>query len=179
MSFAGVEDRNAIEAEMPWADRDVAKTMWGLLSNTAGKFPNHNAISYQLFSGPKDYAETMTWSQLHAQVGRTANLFRSLGIGPTDVVAYVLPNCNETVITLLGGAVAGIANPINPLLEAEQIGAILRETNAKVVVTLRPFPKTDVAQKTAEAVALAPNVKHVLEVDLCRYLTAPKSWIVP
>ena len=74
MSFAGVEDRNAIEAEMPWADRDVAKTMWGLLSNTAGKFPNHNAISYQLFSGPKDYAETMTWSQLHAQVGRTANL---------------------------------------------------------------------------------------------------------
>ncbi|MEM5519818.1 acyl-CoA synthetase [Sulfitobacter sp. AS59] len=179
MSFAGVEDRNAIEAEMPWADRDVAKTMWGLLSNTAGKFPDHDAISYQLFSGPKDYAETLTWSQLRGQVGRTANLFRSLGVGPTDVVAYVLPNCNETVITLLGGAVAGIANPINPLLEAEQIGAILRETNAKVVVTLRPFPKTDVAQKTAEAVALAPNVKHVLEVDLCRYLTAPKSWIVP
>ncbi|WP_341234977.1 acyl-CoA synthetase [uncultured Sulfitobacter sp.] len=179
MSFAGIEDRNAIEAEMPWADRDVAKTMWGLLSNTAGKFPDHNAISYQLFSGPKDYAETLTWSQLRGQVGRTANLFRSLGVGPTDVVAYVLPNCNETVITLLGGAVAGIANPINPLLEAEQIGAILRETNAKVVVTLRPFPKTDVAQKTAEAVALAPNVKHVLEVDLCRYLTAPKSWIVP
>ena len=179
MSFAGVEDRNAIEAEMPWADRDVAKTMWGLLSNTAGKFPDHDAISYQLFSGPKDYAETLSWSQLRGQVGRTANLFRSLGVGPTDVVAYVLPNCNETVITLLGGAVAGIANPINPLLEAEQIGAILRETNAKVVVTLRPFPKTDVAQKTAEAVALAPNVKHVLEVDLCRYLTAPKSWIVP
>jgi len=179
MSFAGVEDRNAIEAEMPWADRDVAKTMWGLLSNTAGKFPDHDAISYQLFSGPKDYAETLSWSELRGQVGRSANLFRSLGVGPTDVVAYVLPNCNETVITLLGGAVAGIANPINPLLEAEQIGAILRETNAKVVVTLRPFPKTDVAQKTAEAVALAPNVKHVLEVDLCRYLTAPKSWIVP
>ena len=100
-------------------------------------------------------------------------------MGPTDVVAYVLPNCNETVITLLGGAVAGIANPINPLLEAEQIGSILRETNAKVVVTLRPFPKTDVAEKTAEAVKLAPNVTTVLEVDLCRYLTAPKSWIVP
>jgi acyl-CoA synthetase (AMP-forming)/AMP-acid ligase II len=179
MSFAGIEDRNAIEAEMPWEDRDVAKTMWSLLSNTAGKFPNHNAISYQLFSGPKDHAETLTWSQLRGQVGRSANLFRSLGVGPTDVVAYVLPNCNETVITLLGGSVAGIANPINPLLDAEQIGSILRETKAKVVVTLRPFPKTDVAQKTAAAVALAPNVKHVLEVDLCRYLTAPKSWIVP
>ncbi len=179
MTFAGIEDRNAIEAEMPWADRDVAKTLWGLLGNTAGKFPNHNAISYQLLSGPKDHAETLTWGQLQGQVGRAANLFRSLGVGPKDVVAYVLPNCNETVITLLGGAVAGIANPINPLLDAEQIGSILRETNAKVVVTLRPFPKTDVAEKTAAAVALAPNVKHVLEVDLCRYLTAPKSWIVP
>ncbi|MCF7777875.1 acyl-CoA synthetase [Sulfitobacter sp. M220] len=179
MSFAGIEDRNAIEAEMPWADRDVPKTLWGMLSETAGKFPSHDAISYQLFSGPKDHAETLSWSQLRGQVGRAANLFRSLGVGPTDVVAYVLPNCNETVITLLGGAVAGIANPINPLLEAEQIASILRETNAKVVVTLRPFPKTDVADKTAEAVKLAPNVTTVLEVDLCRYLTAPKSWIGP
>jgi acyl-CoA synthetase (AMP-forming)/AMP-acid ligase II len=36
-----------------------------------------------------------------------------------------------------------------------------------------------VADKTAAAVALAPNVKTVLEVDLLRYLTPPKSWIVP
>ncbi len=55
---------------------------------------------------------------------------------------------------------AGIVNPINPLLDAEQIGAILRETEAKVVVTLKAFPKTDVAQKVAEAVrAWRPNVE--------------------
>ena len=179
MTFAGIEDRNAIEAEMPWEERDVPKTLYALLSNTAQKFPKHDAISYQIFSGPKDKAETLSWSELHAKTTQAANLFRSLGVGPTDVVAYVLPNCNETVITLLGGAVAGIANPINPLLEPEQIGSILRETNAKVVVTLRPFPKTDVAEKTAEAVKLAPNVQTVLEVDLVRYLTPPKSWIVP
>jgi len=70
-------------------------------------------------------------------------------------------------------------NPINPLLEAEQISAILRETNAKVLVTLRAFPKTDVAQKAAEAVRFAPNVKTILEVDLHRYLTGIKRLIVP
>ena len=32
MSFAGVEDRNAIEAEVPWADRDVPKTLWSMVS---------------------------------------------------------------------------------------------------------------------------------------------------
>tara|TARA_R110002049_G_scaffold23781_6_gene84715 strand:+ start:107310 stop:109187 length:1878 start_codon:yes stop_codon:yes gene_type:complete len=179
MGFTGMEDRNAIEAEMPWEDRHSTKTLYGLLSGTAAKFPNHNAVSYQIFSGPKDKAETLTWQQLHGRVTQAANLFRALGIGPKDVVAYVLPNCNETTITLLGGAVAGIANPINPLLDAEQIGGILRETGASVVVTLRPFPKTDVAQKTAEAVKLAPGVHTVLEVDLVRYLTPPKSWIVP
>jgi acyl-CoA synthetase (AMP-forming)/AMP-acid ligase II len=75
--------------------------------------------------------------------------------------------------------VAGIVNPINPLLEPEQIAAILRETKAKVLVTLKPFPKTDVPQKAAAAVALAPNVETVIEVDLNRHLSPPKSWIVP
>ena len=179
MTFAGLDDRNAIEAEMPWENRDLPKTLYGMLSRTAAKFPGHKAVSYQIFSGPKDKAETLTWSELKDKTGQAANLFRALGIGEQDVVAYILPNANETVLALLGGAVAGIVNPINPLLDAEQIASILRETNAKVVVTLRPFPKTDVADKTAAAVALAPNVQTVLEVDLLRYLTPPKSWIVP
>jgi fatty-acyl-CoA synthase len=59
------------------------------------------------------------------------------------------------------------------------VGSILRETNAKVVVTLAPFPKTDLAQKVAEAVALAPGVETVLQVDLARYLAPPLAWIVP
>ncbi|MEM6303329.1 MAG: acyl-CoA synthetase [Pseudomonadota bacterium] len=179
MAFAGMDDRNAIEAEMAWEARDVPATLYKLLSDTAGKFPSHKAVSYQIFSGPTDKAETLTWKQLHAKTTQAANMFRKLGVGPKDVVAYVLPNCNETTLALLGGAVAGIVNPINPLLEPEQIGSILRETGAKVVVTLRPFPKTDVAQKVAEAVKLAPGVETVLEVDLVRYLTFPKSFIVP
>lgn len=157
MTFAGIEDRNAIAAEMPWEDRDVAKTLYGMLSNTTAKFPNHNAVSYQIFSGPKDKAETLSWQELHGRVTQAANLFRSLGVGEKDVVAYVLPNCNETTITLLGGAVAGIVSPINPLLDAEQIGAILREVGASVVVTLRPFPKTDVAQRPPRRCALRPR----------------------
>ena len=113
MTFAGIEDRNAIAAEMPWEDRDVAKTLYGMLSNTTAKFPNHNAVSYQIFSGPKDKAETLSWQELHGRVTQAANLFRSLGVGEKDVVAYVLPNCNETTITLLGGAVAGIVSPVS------------------------------------------------------------------
>ena len=177
--FASVADRDRIEREAPWADRKVARTMYGFLTATKDRHGGNPAITFQLLSDPGAKAETLTWAQVHARVTQAANLFRSLGVGPGDVVAYVLPNATETAITLIAGAVAGIVNPINPLLEPEQISAILRETRAKVVVTLRAFPKTDLPQKVAEAVRFAPDVKTVLEVDLNRYLTPPKSWIVP
>ncbi|SFH38380.1 fatty-acyl-CoA synthase [Palleronia marisminoris] len=178
MGYATPEDRDQIEAVGPWKDRDIPVTVWQQIERTAGRFPHRPAVTYQLFSGPKDKAETLTWTELKDQVAQAANLFRELGVGPEDRVAYLLPNCNECIVTYLGGMVAGVVNPINPLLEAGQIAAILRETNAKVLVTLRAFPKTDVAQKAAEAVAHAPNVEHVLEVDLHRYLTGAKKLIV-
>ena len=83
------------------------------------------------------------------------------------------------MLTFLGGATAGIVNPVNPLLEAGQIAAILRETNAKVLVTLAPFPRTDLPQRVAEAVAMAPNIKTVLEVDLRHYTRPPLRWLIP
>ncbi|WP_099826210.1 acyl-CoA synthetase [Oceaniglobus indicus] len=177
--FAGFEDRKAIEDEMPWSARDLPTTMHDFMADVAGRHGARPAITFQLQSGFKDPAKTLTWSDLHGQTTQAANLFRELGVGQGDVVAFVLPNCLEIATCLIGGAIAGIANPINPLLDAEQIAAILRETKAKVLVTLKAFPKTDVAQKVAEAARLAPNVQTILEVDLNRYLTPPKRWIVP
>ena len=177
--FCSYDDRNALEAEMPYDARGLPVTIHGFLARTAERFPDRPAISFQLLSDPKSHATTLTWQDLLERVTETANLFRKLGVGPTDTVAYLLPNSIETPVVLLAGATAGIVNPINPLLDAQQIAGILRETRAKVLVTLRAFPKTDVAQKAAEAVALAPNVTHVIEVDLNRHLRGLKRWIVP
>ena len=179
MSFATKAEVDAVGNEMPWAERDVSKTMYEFIDSVATRHGKRPGISFQITSGPKDKAETLSWQDFRDKSVQAANLFRSLGIGEKDVVAYLLPICNEAALTLIGGCIAGIANPINPLLEPEQIAAILRETNAKVLVTLRGFPKTDLAQLAADAVADAPNVKTVLEVDLNRYLSPPNSWIVP
>ena len=177
--FASKDDITAINNAMPYEDRDRPATMYAFMKDVKDRFGSRPAISYQIFSGPKDAAETLTWDEFFARSVQAANLFRSLGVGEKDAVAFVLPNCNETAATVIGGMIAGIVNPVNPLLDATQIGAILRETKAKVVVTLKAFPKTDVAQKTAKAVALAPNVEHVIEVDLLRYVTGVKKMIIP
>lgn len=177
--FASKASRDEIHNEMSWQDRPVATTLYGMLENTAAKHGRRNAVTFQLLATPGARAETLTWSDLKGRVTQAANMFRGLGVGEKDVIAFLLPNCTETTITVLGAQVAGIVSPINPLLNAEQIGSILRETGAKVLVTLKSFPKTEVAQLAAEAVSLAPNVQTVVEVDMLRYLSPPKSWIVP
>ncbi len=177
--FATVADRDAVQREMPYAERDQPRTLYQFLTRARDAHGPRPAVSFQLFSDPGARAVTLTWAELHGQVTQAANMFRRLGVGERDVVAYLLPNTIETAVVLLGGAVAGIVNPINPLLDPGQIAAILRETGAKVLVTLRSFPHSDLAQKAAVAVAQAPGVKAVIEVDLNRYLSPPKSWIVP
>jgi len=177
--FRSLQDVRRVEADSAWEERDVPVSVYQAITRARNLWGNRPAISFQLFSDPKARAETLSWAELQTRVTQAANLFRSLGVQEDDTVAYVLPTLNETAIALLGGMTAGRVAPINPLLEPEKISAILRETKAKVVVTLRAFPKTDVAQKVAQAVAHAPDVKYVLEVDLLRHLSPPKSWIVP
>lgn len=174
-----IADKIKAEADMPIGDRWTARSLYEQLVQTTEAFPDRPAVTFQLKSGPEDFAKTVTWSELKADVTRAANLFRRLGIGPEDVIAYILPNGIEAPVALLAGATAGIVNPVNPLLAPEHIASILRETRAKIVVTLAPFPKSDLAQSVADAVALAPGVETVLQVDLARYLTAPLKWLVP
>ncbi len=169
-TFATLADLQAIEAESSWEGRDLPRSIYSFLARTEAKHASRPAISYQLLSDPKAHAETLTWSGLKLRVTQAANLFRSLGIGETDVVAYILPNALETAVTLLAGATAGIVNPINPLLEPEQIAAILRETKAKVVVTLKAFPKTDLPQKVARGAG-----KCAQGQDPCSRLTLPAT----
>ena len=175
--FTTKAQRDATEAEMPWEERALPATVHAQLAGAAERYGSRPAATYQLTAGPKDRAETVTWAEMHARANQAANLFRSLGVGPDDVVAYVLPNALETLYVLQGAMAAGIVSPVNPLLEPGQIAAILRESRAKIVVTLRSLPKSDLAQKVARALEEVPAVETVLEVDLVRYLAPPKSWI--
>ena len=169
----------AIEKEMPVEQRWSEKTVYQKLCTARDKHPDRAAVSFQLKSGPKDKATTLSWAEFTERVTQAANLFRSLGVGKDDVVAFLLPSTHETAITLMAGMTAGIVAPINPTLKHEQIAELLKETGAKVLVTLKSFPKSDLAQVAAEAVSKAPSVKTVIEIDLLPHLDGLASWIVP
>lgn len=179
VSISSLADMTAIEEEMAFEDRWDERTVYQRLCATKDLVPDGPAVSFQLKSDPGYMASTLTWSELTDQVTRAANLFRSLGIGKDDVVAYMLPTTPETLVCLLGGMTAGIVHPINPLLEVSQIAALLKESGAKVLVTLRSFPKADVAQKAAEAVSMSPGVETLVEVDLLPHVSGPLRFLIP
>ncbi len=172
-------DYQRMENETTLEDRFPANSVYGLLKLTAEKHPNRPASSFQMFSEPGSKAQTLSWRQMLEKVTQAANLFRSLGVGEDDAVAYLLPGLNEAVITVTGAMTAGKANPINPLLEPEIIASILRESGAKVLVTIKSFPKVDLAEKAAQAAALAPNVETIVEIDMLPHLSGLKKLIVP
>ena len=187
-NFGSVADRDAIENAMSWENRDVAKSVYDMLSRTKDRHGSKNAVSFQILSGPTDKAETLTWNDLHAKVTQAANLFRSIGVGEKDVVAYLLPNANETVITLLGGCVAGIANPVNPLLDPEQIGAIsslAADLNRDLSDLAAAQSAADgMSDAAASAEAYADQVKPYFDkvrtsIDKLEVLVEDKIWRLP
>ena len=177
--FSDRSDFINLENEMPIEDRLSSKTVYQRLCQTRDIHGQRPAVSFQLKSGNKDKNITLSYDELTDRVTQTANLFRSLGVGPDDVVAYLLPTSHETLITLMAGMTAGIVAPINPTLSADHISALLKEVNAKVLVTLKPFPKTQVAQLAHNAVKNAKCVETVVEVDLLPHVSPPLKLIIP
>ena len=85
-----------------------------------------------------------------ARVTQAANMFHALGVGKDDVVSFLLPLLPDAFVTLFGAEAAGIANPVNPLLEPHQIAEILEAARTTVLVALGPMPGTDIWQKVEQ-----------------------------
>ncbi|MCG7522050.1 acyl-CoA synthetase [Ruegeria sp. Ofav3-42] len=171
--ITSLADVEALEREKPWADRVSAKTVYQQLLQTAGSQGCKPAASFQLSADPRDPGVTLSWTELKGRITQAANLFRSLGVADEDAVAYLLPTTHDTLIALMGAMTAGKAAPINPTLEPLHIAALLRESGAKVLVTLKSFPQTNLAQLAHAAAANAPNIKSVIEIDLLPYIPEP------
>ena len=60
--FATAADLKAIEAEMPWADRGQARSMYDFLTRAKTAHGARPAVSYQLLSGPDTKKDTLTWA---------------------------------------------------------------------------------------------------------------------
>ncbi|UCE54315.1 MAG: acyl-CoA synthetase [Desulfobacterales bacterium] len=161
-----IKDAADIEAfeKVPIEERLEVFNTYEMLKKGASINPDATAISFFLTGDTYDQPMQISYRDFMAQIHRTANLFYDLGIGPTDVITYLLPNLPQTHYVLWGGEAAGIVNPINPLLEASTIAEICRSAGTKVLVSLGEFPGSDLWEKAVAVRKELPALKAVVRV---------------
>ena len=156
--------------KIPLRERNLPASTYEMLARGAAMAPDQLALSF--FLRADNFYDPFVWThaELLADITRTANALRRLGIGRDDVVAFVLPNLPETHFVIWGGEAAGIAFAINPLLEAGQISELLIAGKAKWLVTLAPAPGGDTWEKTVKAAANVPGLQGILSVNVSGYI---------
>ncbi|HHJ07237.1 MAG TPA: acyl-CoA synthetase [Anaerolineae bacterium] len=175
--FKTLADIEALE-KTPLSARNLPPTTYQMLQQGAAINPQRIALSF--FLQGADYARPTQYTYQHLMnaVNQTANMLNALGVEKNDVVSMVLPNLPQSFFSIWGGEAAGIVNPINPLLEAEQIADIMNAAGTKALVTLGPFPKTNIWQKVSAIADKVPTLETILQVDMSRFLPPIKRLIV-
>jgi fatty-acyl-CoA synthase len=122
------------------------------------------AISFLLSGDQYENPIQITYGQFISRIRQAANLFHDLGIGPKDVVSFLLPNIPQTHYVIWGAEAAGIVNPINPLLEADAIKDIMNSAKTKVLVALGDVPGSEIWKKVESIRKEVPTLKYILHI---------------
>jgi fatty-acyl-CoA synthase len=174
-AVATISDIESIES-VPLKRRNLPSNTYEAIQQGAALKPDKIALQFFLQGTHFNDALFYTYKDVIGLINQTANMFHDLGIGKDDVVSMILPNMPQAFFTIFGGEAAGIVNPINPMLEPEVMADIMNAAGTKVLVTLAPFPATDIWQKVASIADEVPTLEMILQVDLANYLTRLKKW---
>lgn len=158
--------RDVERAEEAGLPANLPQSTYAMLCEGAKINPDAPALSFFLTAEEHRRPETWTYRELLACITQTANFFDRLGVRKNDVVAFVLPNLPETHFVIWGGQAAGIVAAFNPLLEGPALAELINAANAKLLVTLAPFPGTDVWTKLAPVLPQLRSVQHLVLVNL-------------
>jgi len=135
-----------------------------VIRRTAERMPEKTAFHMLEHGAAEEDSRQISYGRFFARVTQTANMLHDLGVGPGEVVSYILPNLPETHYVLWGGEAAGIVNPINPLLETDHMIAIMKAAGSRVLVTLGPAAGADIWQKAMRIKDHVPSLRHIVQV---------------
>jgi fatty-acyl-CoA synthase len=140
--------------------------------------PDAMAVIFFLRGAEYERSVRYTFRQNIANIDTAARLFQSLGVSTTDTISLILPNVPEMLWSMWGGEKVCAVNPINPLLEPDAIRDILFAVQPRVLVTLAPFPRTEIWEKVERIVGQIPSLRTILRVDLRQYLPGWKKPLI-
>jgi len=139
---------------------------YNLICQSAARFGDAIALEFILQGLRDEPSQSTSFTELSQQITRTANCLHQLGISPEDAVSIVLPILPQTHFATWGAQAAGIANPINPMLDAEHLGEIMAAAGSSVVICLGPSPHSDIWDKVLRAAEKSNDIQTILRVNV-------------
>ena len=144
-----------------------SKTMYQLLRETAKKYPDSIAYSFQ--------GKKTTYAQFMNRIESAARGLVAMGIGKGDKVTICMPNSPQALDCFYAlNRIGAIANMIHPLSAAKEIEFYLNFSKSKAVLTLDQF-----YNKVASVV---PELKQPTQIWIARIadeLPVPLNVIYP
>lgn len=126
-------------------------TLWEMLRRSAERHRDKTAV---LFRG-----EAWSYARLFSSAQDLGCSLRGLHVGRGDRVAVMLPNSPAFILAYFAIQAAGaVVVPVNVLLKPEELAYLLEDSEASLILSIRPFyPVIQEARKL-----LASKVKAVL-----------------
>ena len=132
-----------------------------LLRDTSERLPDKVALIFAAADpavGGPDEHPTFTFAALQAEAEAVAGALQARGVAPGDRVAIAMHNIPQFVTAYFGSLRAGAAVvPVNVLLTPREVGGIIEDSQARIVVAADVFEPTirDGAGEGVEVVSTA------------------------
>ena len=131
------------------------RTLYQALTRSIAKHSKRKALTFG--------DETLTYADVGARVERLARGLRSLGVGPGEKIAFLLPNCLDAPIVFFAPAALGaVIVPINPVYRQKEIQHILADSEAAVVIAEPRHLGNDLYGILDKIRPSLPHLKHVV-----------------
>lgn len=150
--------------ETPLAQALTVRSTYEIFRNAGHAFGDKTALTFLRTGNPADAPIRWSYAELLARLHQTANMLHTLGVGPGDAVAVLLPGCLEYHLALWGGEAAGIVQPLNPLLTDEKLVALMTAARAKVLIAYGSDSESGMWSKAMRLRGQVPSLTTVLRV---------------
>ncbi|MGO4836272.1 AMP-binding protein, partial [Rhizobiaceae sp. 2RAB30] len=146
-----------------WQD----KTLDDLLEQAIAMAPDKKAIvSYRMDKGFDAPFKTLTYRELGDAVAKAAGSFRAMGIGKGDVVAMMLPNWWEFVVTAYALArIGAVGNPLMHIFRERELRFMLGFADTKAIIIPKVFRGHDFEVMLDGLKPELPKLEHIIIVD--------------
>ncbi|PSJ57750.1 AMP-binding protein [Kumtagia ephedrae] len=152
-----------MRAEGWWQD----KTLDDLLEAAIARNPDKKAlVAYRMDKGFDAPAKVMTYRELGDAVAKAAGSFRAMGIGKGDIVALMLPNWWEFVVSAYALArIGAVCNPLMHIFRERELRFMLGFADTKAILIPKTFRGHDFERMLDGLKPELPKLQHIIVVD--------------